>query len=73
MVSPMPSLTLYSGCTLTLEAINSTTGAAVTGVTVTLGTIFAANETTDAAPTGPPPTYEDPLPLFVPIPEDESG
>lgn len=69
LIAPLPALTLASGCTVTVEAINSTTGAAVTGVTVSQVAFRGVNEATDYDTV--PPAPEDPLPLFVPIPDTE--
>lgn len=51
LIAALPPLTLDAGCTITLEAIDPSTGAAVTGVIVSQVGIYATN----AAPT-PPPT-----------------
>lgn len=56
LIAPLPPLTLDAGCTVTVEAINPTTGAAVSGVTVSQVTLYAY---TDAAPVPlePGPTF----------------
>lgn len=46
LISPMPVYTLEAGATVTVEAIDPDTGAAVTGVTVTDFTITAWNDDT---------------------------
>jgi hypothetical protein len=48
LLAPLPFLTLDAGCTVTVEAIDPFTGAAVTGVTVSLVAIYAANATGQA-------------------------
>jgi len=62
LIGPLPAITLDSGCTITFDAIDPASGAAVTGVTVTLGTIYG---NTSAAV----PTFEPPSPLLVYAPE----
>lgn len=63
LLAPMPLITLDAGCTLTLEAIDPDTGAAVTGVTVSAVAIYGSNY----APPDKTPEPESPLPVFVPI------
>lgn len=53
----MPPLTLDAGCTITVEAIDSATGAAVTGVTVSQVTIYADNAAYTASPTERTPLF----------------
>jgi hypothetical protein len=43
LAASIPPLTLDAGCTITVEAIDPTTGAAVTGVSVSQVTIYADN------------------------------
>jgi hypothetical protein len=43
LVASLPPLTLDAGCTITVEAIHPTTGAAVSGVSVSQVTIYADN------------------------------
>lgn len=54
LIGPMPALELDSGCTVTVEAINPDSGAAVTGVTVSnvviYGNNFVPGEDLNAAP-----------------------
>lgn len=47
----MPALPLTVGCTVSFEAINPTTGAAVSGVNISLATIYGvdATEASDGA------------------------
>lgn len=70
LLGPMPELTLDAGCTVTWEAIDPASGAAVTGVTITQAAVRAVN----FAPTltGQVVEPEPILPYFVPIPADES-
>lgn len=54
LLAGLPPLTLDAGCTVTVEAINPTTGAAVTGVTVSSVTIYSSGDTIRATrDTGP--------------------
>lgn len=69
--APMPVMTLDAGCTVAWEAIDPSTGAAVTGVAITQGTVRAVNFAPNL--TGETPPEEDVLPYFVPIPEDEAA
>lgn len=66
LIAPLPAFTLDAGSTITFEAINPDTGAAVTGVTISSASIYGVNFTDDDQ-TGPA-VEEDPLPLFLPIP-----
>jgi hypothetical protein len=50
LVASLPPLTLDAGCTITVEAIDATTGAAVSGVTVSQVTIYADNSVYHPAP-----------------------
>jgi hypothetical protein len=43
LIAPLPFLTLEAGATITVEAVNPTTGAAVSGVTVSNVALYAAN------------------------------
>lgn len=43
LLAALPSVTLNSGCTVTFDAINPTTGADVSGVTVSLGAVYGVN------------------------------
>lgn len=52
LLAPLPMLVLEAGHTVTIEAINPTTGAAVTGVTITGGLIYAINTAGIADETG---------------------
>jgi hypothetical protein len=45
LIGPLPAITLDAGCTVTFEAIDPDTGAAVTGVAITSATIYATNDT----------------------------
>lgn len=44
LIAPLPFVTLDTGCTVTIEAIDPLTGAAVTGVTVSQVAIYANND-----------------------------
>jgi hypothetical protein len=63
----MPAITLDSGCTVTLEAIDVSTGANVTGVTVSLVALYGVNLTDDSGTAGDGTDTSEP-PWFVPIP-----
>ena len=64
--APMAELSLPGGSTVTFEAIDPTTGAAVAGVTVTSFTIFGSQEGAS--------TLEDIVPVYTPtIAEIGSG
>ncbi len=63
LLAPMPELTLDSGCSVAWEAIDPATGAAVTGVVITVATVRAVNLAPEEA--APP---ADVLPVFVPTP-----
>jgi hypothetical protein len=56
-IAPIPIYTLDSGCTITVEAISPTTGAAVSGVTVSQVTIYADNVVYEATPIERVPLY----------------
>jgi hypothetical protein len=56
-IAGLPPLTLDAGCTITIEAISPTTGAAVTGVTVSQVTIYADNAVNTAAAVERTPMY----------------
>lgn len=71
LLAPMPELTLDAGCTVTWEAIDPATGAAVTGVAITAASVRAVNYAPNLDTT--PPNVDDVLPFFVPIPEDEAA
>jgi hypothetical protein len=43
LIGPLSLLTLEAGCTITLEAIDPSTGANVTGVTVSQVAIYGVN------------------------------
>jgi hypothetical protein len=43
LIGPLPLVTLDAGCTITFEAIDPDTGAAVTGVTISAAAIYATN------------------------------
>lgn len=45
LLAPLPPLTLKTGCIITVEAIHPTTGAAITGVTVSQVALYASNVT----------------------------
>jgi hypothetical protein len=62
LIGPLPVLTLDHGCTITAEAIDEATGAAVTGVAI-YGVNFAPDMAGDQSP--------DATPLFVPIPASD--
>lgn len=69
----MPVMSLNSGCTVTLEAIDPATGANVTGVTVTLAAFYGLNLTEDATNGElPPELLPSASPLWVSV-ADESG
>lgn len=53
LLARMPPLTLDAGCTVTVEAIDPSTGATVTGVTITSAAVYATNTTEGKLP--PPP------------------
>jgi hypothetical protein len=57
LLAPIPIYTLDAGCTITVEAISPTTGAAVTGVTVSNVTIYADNVVNDATVIERSPMY----------------
>jgi hypothetical protein len=67
LIGPLPVLTLDHGCTITAEAIDEATGAAVTGVTVSAVAIYGVNFAPDMAGDQSP----DATPLFVPIPASD--
>jgi hypothetical protein len=51
-IAPLPLITLDAGCTVTLEAIDPDTGAAVTGVIVSQVAIYGVNDVAvDVIPT----------------------
>jgi len=62
LIGPLPAVTLDSGCSIEFDAIDPATGASVSGVTVTLGTIYG-NTSADT------PELEQPSPLLVYAPE----
>jgi hypothetical protein len=43
LIGGLPAVTLDAGCTVTFEAIDPDTGAAVTGVAITQAAIYATN------------------------------
>lgn len=45
LLAPIPPMTLDAGCSITFEAIDPATGAAVTGVSISFATIYATNNT----------------------------
>ena len=47
LIGPLPLYTLDAGCTITVEAIDPATGAAVTGVVVSQVTIYGVNNVPD--------------------------
>jgi hypothetical protein len=57
LLASLPPLTLDAGCTVTVEAVNPTTGAAITGVTVSAVTIYADNATTVPTPVERAPLF----------------
>lgn len=57
LLAPIPIYTLEAGNTITVEAIDPTTGAAVTGVTVSQVTIYADNAAYTASPTERTPLF----------------
>lgn len=65
----MPTLTLDSGCSVTVEAIDPSTGATVTGVTVSKVAFYGLNEVPDFGPIDP--SADETLPVFVPVPDTE--
>jgi hypothetical protein len=69
LIAPMPALTLDAGCTVTFEAIDPDTGAAISGVEIASATVYAVNFAPDEE--GPPPAEE--LPLFAPMFVQVSG
>lgn len=52
----IPPMTLDAGCTITFEAIDPDTGAAVTGVTISAAAIYATNVTPGDPVTAPEET-----------------
>lgn len=68
LIGPMPSLDLDTGMSITFEAINASTGAAVSGVTVSSATIYVRSELEDLA--GSEATV---LPTYVAIGDDDSA
>ena len=68
----MPVITLNSGCTVTLEAIDPASGANVTGVTVTLAAFYGLNlDSTGTGDTLPPEALPGSEPLWISV--DNSG
>ncbi len=63
LIAPLADMTLDAGCTVTWEAIDPATGAAVTGVAITGATVRAVNFVDEDTPAA-----SDVLPVFVPIP-----
>lgn len=62
-LASLPEVTLDSGCTVTFEALDATTGATVTGVVVSNAALYGINNIDDASiaiPDGAGPT-----PLYV--------
>jgi hypothetical protein len=57
LAASIPPLTLDAGCTITVEAIDPTTGAAVTGITVSNVTIYADNVVNEAVAIERSPLY----------------
>lgn len=53
----IPFMTLDSGCTITVEAIDPASGATVTGVTVSDVAIYATNQTPSVAPGDHDPAF----------------
>lgn len=64
LLAPMPFYTLEHGCTVSFEAIDPNTGAAVTGVTVTLAAIYGVND-------APAETTPDDSQVFYAVLPDE--
>lgn len=57
LLASMPLVTLDNGMTVTFEAIDPDTGAAVTGVVISDATIKATNVVPSPAPAEPEPEY----------------
>ncbi len=57
LIAPLAPLTVDPGATITVEAINPSTGAAVSGVTVSQVTIFASAGGVPILPTAIDPLY----------------
>jgi len=55
LLASLPPLSLDAGCTITAEAIDPDTGAAVTGVTISSFTIYATNVDAATTPDAPVP------------------
>jgi hypothetical protein len=55
LIGGLPAVTLDAGCTVTFEAIDPDTGAAVTGVAITQATIYATNVAESTLPPAPVP------------------
>lgn len=66
LLGPLPEVTLDSGCTVTFEAIDPATGAAVTGVVISQASLYGVNLTDDGAPA----PVEALPPLYVSIPDE---
>jgi hypothetical protein len=66
LIAPLPFFTLDAGCTITVEAIDPATGAAVTGVVVSQVAIYGVND----APTDTPP--DDAAVYYAVLPEMDS-
>jgi hypothetical protein len=56
LIGGLPAVTLDAGCTVTFEAIDPDTGAAVTGVAITQAAIYATNVTPGDPVTAPEET-----------------
>lgn len=66
LLSTLAEATLSSGMSIVFEAIDPTTGAAVTGVKVSNIGIYGDTPDDTTSPAAPEPT----APLFVPLPQE---
>lgn len=72
-IAPLPRATLVNGMTIAFEAIDPSTGAAVSGVVVSDVAIYAnAADPGDAQPTAVEVTLPDASPLWTPLPAEAS-
>jgi hypothetical protein len=72
-IAPLPRATLANGMTIAFEAIDPTTGAAVTGVKVTNVAIYADGvDSTDAAVSPVEVSLPDTAPLWAPLPVEST-
>jgi hypothetical protein len=55
LIGPLPAITLDAGCSITVEAIDPSSGATVSGVVVSQVAIYGVNVTPAEALAEPPP------------------